>query len=116
MCNGDANGPMQHTCANCGICGIYGADFGMMGTVGWKMAHSGCKCAGSDFSNTGQAPMIGKMQSVMASAYWCSCGCYVNWPAGGGTSGQSTYCGDAAKCCANGVGQGGSGVVKITFA
>jgi len=117
MCNGDDNGfTGQQTCANCNICGIFGADFGMMGTVGYKLAHSGCKCQGSDYAQAGSAPMIGKFHSNMATEYWCSCACYVNWPAGGGMSGLSTYCGAAAKCCAGGSGQGGSGVVKITFA
>ena len=37
MCNGDAHGP-RHTqsCANCLICGIFGADFGIMGSTGVK--------------------------------------------------------------------------------
>jgi hypothetical protein len=116
MCNGDSNGPASQTCANCNICGIYGADFGMTGSVGYKLAHSGCKCMGSDYSQTGSAPLIGKFHSIQATEYWCSCGCYVNWPAGGSNSGHSTYCGDAAKCCAGGAGQGGSGIVKVTFA
>jgi hypothetical protein len=29
--------------------------------------------------------------------------------------GRSSYCGDHAKQCAGGSGQGGSGVVKITY-
>jgi hypothetical protein len=40
----------------------------------------------------------------------------VNWPAGGGTSGQSSYCDNHAKMCAAGMGMGGSGIVKITYA
>ena len=31
MCNGDAWGPRHPSCSNCRICGIFGADFGMMG-------------------------------------------------------------------------------------
>jgi hypothetical protein len=30
-------------------------------------------------------------------------------------SGTSSYCGNWAKCCAAGQGQGGSGVVRITY-
>ena len=117
MCNGDSNGfTGQQTCANCNICGIYGADFGMTGTTGYKLAHSGCKCQGADYAQTGAAPMIGRFHSNMNVESWCSCGCYVNWPAGGGMSGMSTYCETAEKCCAGGSGQGGSGVVRVTFA
>lgn len=119
MCNGDAWGPRVHgTCANCGCCGcgIQGADFGIMGSTGWKLGHSGCHCQGSDGSWSGVAPMIGKMTMNAGTEVWCSCGCYISWPAGGGLSGTSTYCGNVAKCCAGGSGQGGSGIVKITFA
>lgn len=116
MCNGDDNGyAMMQTCANCNICGIYGADFGMTGSTGYKLAHSGCKCQGADYHQAGAAPMISKFHSNMTNEHWCSCGCYVNWPSGGGVSGQSTYCGDAAKCCSAGI-YGGSGFVRITFA
>ena len=46
---------------------------------------------------------------------WCACGCHISWPAGGGVPGTSSYCNNWAKCCAGGSGQGGSGIVKITF-
>ena len=115
MCNGNAWGPRHHhTCANCNICGIFGADFGIMGTTGFKPGHGGCHCWRT-MSFTGQAPVIGLSHQTKTSEAWCSCGCYVNWPAGGGTSGVSSYCGNWAKCCAGGSGQGGSGIVKITF-
>jgi hypothetical protein len=121
MCNGDAwgGGSMgyHHTsgCANCNICGYFGADFGIMGTAGFKAGQSMCRCNGAT-SFTGQAPIIGTFQTTAVTEAWCSCGCYVNWPAGGGQSGTSSYCNDWAKCCAGGSGQGGSGIVKITFA
>jgi hypothetical protein len=116
MCNGDAWGPRHSTngCANCNICGHWGADFGIMGTVGGKYGQTICRCHGVT-SFTGVAPLIGLWQSTQSSESWCSCGCYVNWPAGGGTSGSSSYCGNFAKCCAGGSGQGGSGVVRITY-
>ena len=116
MCNGDAWGPRHFTsgCANCNICGFFGADFGMMGSVGFKMGQTMCHCNGST-SFTGAAPYVGKLQVTTSTENWCSCGCYVNWPAGGGMSGTSSYCGNNAKCCAGGSGQGGSGMVKITY-
>jgi hypothetical protein len=116
VCHGDDNGyAFMQTCANCNICGIYGADFGATGSTGYKLAHSGCKCQGSDYHSAGAAPFIAKHHSHYVTEFWCSCSCYVNWPSGGGLSGASTYCGDAAKCCAAGM-FGGSGLVKITFA
>jgi len=121
MCNGDAWGPRTHgTCTNCGVagsvCGFTGADFGINGTVGWKMGHSGCHCQGADLQFSGTAPLIGKAVSNSPTEVWCSCGCYINWPSGGGMPGVSSYCGNYAQCCAAGSGQGGSGIVKITFA
>ena len=117
MCNGDAWGHRTvQSCANCNVCGIFGADFGIMGTTGWKNGHGGCHCRGADFNTSGQAPMIGKFHTVGVTEAWCSCGCYINWPSGGGASGQSSYCNNNAKCCAGGSGQGGSGIVKITYA
>lgn len=116
MCNGDAWGPRHHDsgCANCNICGFFGADFGMMGSVGLRAGFGACHCYRTT-GWTGTAPIIGKTQAVGASETWCACGCYVNWPAGGGMSGQSSYCGNHAKDCAGGMGQGGSGVVRITY-
>jgi len=101
-------------CANCNICGVYGADFGMMGSTGNHAGSSMCYCHGRS-SFTGQAAMIGRSMQTGVSEGWCSCGCYVNWPAGGGSTGESNYCGDDSQCCARGSGQGGSGIVKITF-
>ena len=116
MCDGDAWGTycLNSGCANCNICGFFGADFGIMGSSGFKAGHSGCHCSGSD-SWSGAAPMIGLMHATSATESWCSCGCYVNWPAGGGASGTSSYCDNWAKNCAGGSGQGGSGLVKITY-
>ena len=105
----------QMICANCNICGVYGADFGMMGTVGNLTGTSTCRCHGRN-NFTGQAPLIGKTHVASGSEFWCVCGCYVNWPAGGASSGDSNYCGDPAMCCAKGGGQGGSGIVRITYA
>lgn len=103
-------------CANCGVCGIYGADFGIMGTVGgvWASGYHHCHNKGS---YTGQAPFVGKVQGIAANGDAnCVCGCYNNWPAGGAQSGTSQfYNNDASMCCAGGAGQGGSGMVKITY-
>ena len=118
MCNGDAWGPRHSTsgCANCNICGIFGADFGVMGNVGAHMGFGGCHCRGADYADSGAAPFIGIQIKKSATESWCTCGCYVNWPSGGGEPGISSYCNNWAKCCAGGAGQGGSGIVKITFA
>ena len=103
-------------CGNCGCCGcgFHGADFGVMGTVGQMSGGSGCHCNGRTGYN-GMAPFIGTTMANYTTEAWCSCGCYITWPAGGGTTGQSSYCGSAAQCCAGGSGQGGSGIVKITL-
>ena len=116
MCNGDAWGP-RHThfgCENCNRCGIFGADFGMMGTTGWEPGHGYCHCV-YQYSGSGQPPLIGKMTVSVTNEAWCNCGCHIEWPAGGGMPGVSSYCNNWAKCCAGGSGQGGSGVVRITF-
>ena len=113
MCNGDAWGP-RHThfgCENCNRCGIFGADFGMMGTTGWEPGHGYCHCV-YQYSGSGQPPLIGKMTVSVTSEGWCNCGCHIEWPAGGGMPGVSSYCNNWAKCCAGGSGQGGSGVVQ----
>ena len=117
MCNGDAwgNTLWSAQCANCGICGIFGADFGIMGSSGGYFGRGYHHCIHKS-AFTGQAPFIGKMFAAGTYDATCICGCYVNWPAGGGTAGISAcYSGDAEVCCAGGVGQGGSGMVKITF-
>jgi hypothetical protein len=107
---------LSNGCANCGICGIFGADFGIMGTVGGNWAGGYHHCHGKG-SYTGQAPFVGKIQGVAANGDTdCVCGCYNNWPAGGAQSGMSQYYDiGASMCCADGAGQGGSGMVKITF-
>lgn len=115
MCNGDAWGPRHtHACNTCNICGVFGADFGMGGTSGWHPGHGYCHCIYT-YSGTGQAPLIGKMAVSVTNEGWCNCGCHIEWPAGGGMAGTSSYCGNWAKCCAGGSGQGGSGVTRITF-
>jgi hypothetical protein len=87
---------------------------GMMGTVGLRPGFGACHCYRT-MSWTGTAPIIGLTQSVSSSDNWCSCGCYTNWPAGGGMSGTSNYCDNFAKQCAAGMGMGGSGIVRITY-
>ena len=116
MCNGDAWGP-RHTqpCANCLICGIFGADFGIMGSTGVTGGHGACQCKSGDWGQTGVAPFVGKMFRGSNAEAWCNCACYTNWPAGGGQTGQSSYCGNWAKQCGGG-NMGGSGLVRVTFA
>lgn len=116
MCNGDAWGQRHAvtSCANCRICGIFGADFGMMGSAGIKAGTTTCRCHGQT-SWTGAAAGIGMHMATQTNEAWCACGCHINWPAGGGVAGTSSYCNNWAKCCAGGSGQGGSGIVKITY-
>ena len=85
-----------------------------MGTTGWEPGHGYCHCV-YQYSGSGQPPLIGKMTVSVTSEGWCNCGCHIEWPAGGGMPGVSSYCNNWAKCCAGGSGQGGSGVVRITF-
>lgn len=117
MCNGEGFSPRvsSSSCANCNICGVYGADFGIMGTVGGKVGQGYHHCLYTS-SFGGQAPFVGKWHANGTSDTACTCGCYVNWPSGGGTPGLSAcYAWDAGQCCGGGVGQGGSGIVKITY-
>jgi len=116
MCNGDAWGQRHAvtSCANCLICGVFGADFGFSGSAGIKAGTTTCRCHGQT-SFTGEGAGIGMMMTTATNEAWCACGCHTNWPAGGGVPGTSSYCGNWAKCCAGGAGQGGSGLVKITF-
>lgn len=117
MCNGDAWGRYEFTsgCANCAVNGICGADFGITGTVGGWFGKGYHHCMHKS-SWAGQAPFVGKFMANSTSDALCQCGCYVNFPSGGGLSGiVACYDSDAQICCAGGVGQGGSGMVKITF-
>ena len=68
-----------------------------------------------DWGMSGAAPFVGRHSAGANAEAWCNCACYTNWPAGGGQTGQSPYCGNWAKCCAGG-NMGGSGMVRITFA
>jgi hypothetical protein len=85
----------------------------MMGDTGMRYGNGYHHCRRRG-NWTGSAPIIGKRSMNSASEVWCVCGCYVNWPAGGGQSGENSYYDYYHKCCAAG-GQGGSGVVRITF-
>jgi len=116
MCNGDAWGPRHtQTCVNCNVCGFANADFGINGSTGVSGGHGGCQCKSGDWSQAGVAPFVGKWAALANAESWCNCGCNTNWPAGGGPTGHSSYCGNWAKCCAGG-NMGGSGMVKVTFA
>jgi len=86
----------------------------MMGGMGIKAGTTTCRCHGQT-GWTGAAAGIGTYGGTTTNEAWCACGCHIVWPAGGGVPGTSSYCGNWAKCCAGGSGQGGSGIVKITF-
>jgi hypothetical protein len=116
-CQSDGFNPGENSsqCANCNICGIYGADFGIQGTVGSKFQGGYHHCMHKT-SFSGHAPLIGKIVATGVGDATCQCGCYVNWPAGGGQPGVTgCYGTDAQMCCGGGSGQGGSGIVKITY-
>ena len=69
MCNGDAWGPRHsHSCSNCRICGIFGADFGMMGMSGTEPGHGYCHCAYT-YSFSGRAPLLSKVQVVLLTKH-----------------------------------------------
>ena len=116
MCNGDAWGQRHAVlnCANCRICGIFGSDFGfsvvvlelkleqLLVDVLAPTSWTGCR-----YRNL-HAP-------TQTNEAWCPW-MFINWSAGGGVPVHISYCNNWAKCCAGGSGQGGSGIVKITFA
>jgi len=104
------------SCANCNICGIFGADFGIMGTPGHYMGSGDLtNWCNRQMHFTGVAPFVGVFQSLGPREYECICGCRTNFPAGGGLPGTSSCCGaNAGLCCTAGA-QGGAGMVKITY-
>ena len=95
-----------------GGCGWYGADFGIYGGTGGHGTTGGYDCRHRS-SWSGAAPFIGLTRLGWSSENGCNCGCFVNWPAGGGSSPQS-QCQNFCMCCAAGT-LGGSGLVKITY-
>lgn len=97
-----------------GGCGWYGADFGIYGGTGGH-GNSGSYDCRHRSSWSGAAPLIGltRMGWMTDDVAGCNCGCYVNWPAGGGSSPMG-YCYNYQMCCAAGT-MGGSGLVKITY-
>jgi len=115
FCIGEDNDPRTPmTCANCNICGMFGSDFGMMASTGMENG-SDCQCMQADFTYAAAGAGIGNWSVQAMTETWCRCGCYVNWPAGGGINGNSSYCGDDDMCEKDGMGMGGSGIVKITY-
>jgi len=116
-CSSDAWGPyIAQTCANNNVCAWFNADFGLAGTVGALFGSSGCVCWGQA-SFTGAAALIGiRQHALYTEANWYNCGCYINWPAGGGLSAGSTLCNTNENHCYGAGIMGGSGIVKITYA
>jgi len=112
--SGDTYSPyINQSCANCGVCSSYGADFGISGSTGGMTGRGYALCIKRTIF-TGAAPIIGKRHMGSGSEYNCACGCFINWPAGGGMSGHTGYVGSYTNCCAAG-NMGGSGLVKITY-
>ena len=115
MCNGDAWGPRHtQTCASCNVCGIFGADFGIMGSTGVSGGHGQCQCKSADWIADRIAPLLEKLMYTSTQKHGVVVLVTQIGLAGGGATGTSSYCGNWAKCCAGG-NMGGSGIVKITF-
>tara|TARA_B100001094_G_scaffold157423_1_gene152428 strand:- start:12006 stop:12266 length:261 start_codon:yes stop_codon:yes gene_type:complete len=79
---------------------------------GWS-GHWNCHCTGAVTSEEGSgAPFLSAGTEVQLEQCWMRCGCWTAPYATGGQGAQTTYCG--SSCCGQG-GQGGSGVVRITY-
>ena len=100
-----------HTC--CMQPGAHGGDFGMGNHGGNSYRPDGwnCHCYFNEGRPTG-APFIGTLGvSYGQRQCWMRCGCWTVPYGHGGQGANSNYCG---RCCGQG-GQGGSGLVKITY-
>ena len=79
---------------------------------GWS-GHWNCHCTGAVVSGESSgAPFLSTLQvETQLEQCWSRCGCWTAPYATGGQGAMTTYCG---RCCGQG-GQGGSGVVRITY-
>ena len=94
--------------------GAWGGDFGMGNHTGTSRRLDGwnCHCYYNMSHSTG-APFIGTLGVVSAIRHcWMRCGCWTVPYGHGGQGAITPYCG--SSCCGQG-GQGGSGLVKITY-
>ena len=79
---------------------------------GWS-GHWNCHCTGAVASGESSGAPFLSTNSVetQMEQCWSRCGCWTAPYATGGQSAMTTYCG---RCCGQG-GQGGSGMVRITY-
>ena len=79
---------------------------------GWG-GHWNCHCTGDvNHHCTTGAPFLVSSTENQLDQCWIRCGCWTAPYATGGQSAMSTYCGNGH--CGQG-GQGGSGMVRITY-
>jgi len=114
---GCTNGDWSVACTSRAWCcvspGAWGGDFAMTPHQdGWS-GHWNCHCTG-DVNNhcTSGAPFLVSSTESQLDQCWIRCGCWTAPYASGGQSAMSTYCGSGH--CGQG-GQGGSGMVRITY-
>ena len=93
--------------------GTWGGDFAMAPhQKGWS-GHWNCHCTGAVTNEESSGAPFLSTNGVeqMMEQCWIRCGCWTAPYATGGQGAMTTYCG---RCCGQG-GQGGSGMVRITY-
>ena len=114
---GNANTSWTESCTSDNACcrapGNNGGDFAMAGHQDGFSGHWNCHCTG-DINNTCTtgAPFLVASTENQLDQCWIRCGCWTAPYATGGMSAMTTYCGSGH--CGQG-GQGGSGMVRITY-
>ena len=114
---GCANADWSVVCTSRAWCcvspGTWGGDFAMAGHQDGFSGHWNCHCTG-DINNTCTtgAPFLVASTENQLDQCWIRCGCWTAPYATGGMSAMTTYCGSGH--CGQG-GQGGSGMVRITY-
>ena len=114
---GCSNGDWSVACSSRAWCcvspGAWGGDFAMTPHQdGWG-GHWNCHCTGDvNHHCTTGAPFLVSSTENQLDQCWIRCGCWTAPYATGGQSAMSTYCGNGH--CGQG-GQGGSGMVRITY-
>ena len=113
---GCANTDWSVACTSRNFCcvspGTWGGDFAMAPHQDGFSGHWDCHCGPSVTTEcTSGAPFLTSSTETQSVHCWSRCGCWTAPYATGGKGGQTQYCG---RCCGQG-GQGGSGVVRITY-
>ena len=114
---GCANSDWSIACTSRNWCcvspGTWGGDFAMVGHQDGFSGHWNCHCTGdiNNHCSTG-APFLVASTENQLDQCWIRCGCWTAPYATGGMSAMTTYCGSGH--CGQG-GQGGSGMVRITY-